>query len=88
MRAYNQETGRAGDAPTMARQFTQGYLGLQTHGGNDRISYREIQVKDVADADIPMNTVMPSVHAGSPGAPGAACRRFGWECRGRAPRAG
>jgi hypothetical protein len=52
---------RAGDAPTMARQFTQGYLGLQTHGGTDRISYREIQVKDVADADIPKNTVMPSV---------------------------
>jgi hypothetical protein len=45
----------------MARQFTQGYLGLQTHGGTDRISYREIQVKDVADADIPKNTVMPSV---------------------------
>ena len=39
---------RAGDAPTMARQFTQGYLGLQTHGGTDRISYREIQVKDIA----------------------------------------
>ncbi len=39
---------RNGDPPTMARQFTQGYLGLQTHGGTDRISYREIQVKDVA----------------------------------------
>jgi hypothetical protein len=36
----------------MARQFTQGYLGLQTHGGTDRISYREIR-SDVADADIP-----------------------------------
>src|SRR3954469_17075135 len=52
---------RAGDAPTMARQFTQGYLGLQTHGGTDRISYREIQVKDIAKADIPVNTVAPSV---------------------------
>ena len=38
---------RNGDPPTMARQFAQGYLGLQTHGGNDRISYREIQVKDL-----------------------------------------
>ena len=45
----------------MARQFTQGYLGLQTHGGTDRISYREIQVKDVAPADIPVNTVAPTV---------------------------
>src|SRR4051795_6207348 len=52
---------RAGDAPTMARQFTQGYLGLQTHGGTDRISYREIQVKDIAPSDIPVNTVAPSV---------------------------
>ena len=52
---------RAGDPPTMARQFAQGYLGLQTHGGTDRISYREIQVKDIAPADIPVNTVAPSV---------------------------
>jgi len=52
---------RAGDPPTMARQFAQGYLGLQTHGGNDRISYREIQVKDVASSDIPVNTTSPSV---------------------------
>ena len=52
---------RAGDPPTMARQFTRGYLGLQTHGGNDRISYREIQVKEFAPADIPVNTVAPSV---------------------------
>ena len=52
----------------MARQFTQGYLGLQTHGGTDRISYREIQVKDVAPADIPVNTAAPSVRArASPG---------------------
>ena len=44
---------RAGDPPTMARQLAQGYLGLQTHGGNDRISYREIQVKEFAPADVP-----------------------------------
>ena len=39
---------RNGDPPTMARQLAEGYLGLQTHGGNDRISYREIQVKDLS----------------------------------------
>ena len=44
---------RAGDPPTMARQLAQGYLGLQTHGGNDRISYREIQVKEIAPDDDP-----------------------------------
>ena len=52
---------RNGDPATMARQFAQGYLGLQTHGGNDRISYREIQVKELAPADIPVNTVAPTV---------------------------
>jgi hypothetical protein len=57
---------RAGDPPTMARQLAQGYLGLQTHGGNDRISYREIQVKEFAASDIPVNTVAPSVTSASP----------------------
>ena len=45
----------------MARQFAQGFLGLQTHGGTDRISYKEIQVKEIAPADVPVNTVAPSV---------------------------
>jgi hypothetical protein len=52
---------RAGDPPTMARQLAAGYLGLQTHGGNDRISYREIQVKEFTPAEIPVNTVAPTV---------------------------
>jgi hypothetical protein len=52
---------RGGDPPTVARQFAEGYLGLQTHGGSDRISYREIQVKDVAESEIPKNTAAPSV---------------------------
>ena len=52
---------RNGDPATVARQFTRGYLGLQTHGGNDRISYREIQVKEIAPAAIPVNTVAPTV---------------------------
>ena len=52
---------RNGDPATVARQLARGYLGLQTHGGNDRISYREIQVKEFAPADIPVNTVAPTV---------------------------
>lgn len=52
---------RAGDPPTMARQLAAGYLGLQTHGGNDRISYREMQVKELTAVDLPVNTVAPSV---------------------------
>ena len=52
---------RGGDPPTVARQLAQGYLGLQTHGGTDRISYKEIEVKEVASGDIPVNTTAPSV---------------------------
>jgi hypothetical protein len=52
---------RAGDAPTMARQLPIGYIALQTHGGNDRISYREIEVKEFAKSDLPVNTVAPKV---------------------------
>jgi hypothetical protein len=52
---------RTGDPSTAARQFAAGYIGLQTHGGNDRINYREIQVKELAPSAIPVNTVAPTV---------------------------
>src|SRR3954465_10780341 len=52
---------RAGDAPTMARQLAQGYIALQTHGGTDRISYKEIEVKELGAGDKPVNTVAPKV---------------------------
>ena len=44
---------RNGDPPTQARQFAGGYFGLQTHGGTDRIFYREIRVKDLGAARHP-----------------------------------
>ena len=70
---------RNGDPTTMARQFAQGYIGLQTHGGNDRISYREIQVKDLEESDIPVNLEAPTV--GGPGRVGRplTCGRGEWE---------
>jgi hypothetical protein len=70
---------RAGDPPTMARQNPRGYIGLQTHGGNDRISYRQIQVKDFAASDLPVNTVAPKVEgAGFTGKP-LTCTRGEWQ---------
>jgi hypothetical protein len=70
---------RNGDPPTMARQLPSGYLGLQTHGGNDRISYRQIQVKDFAAGDIPANTVAPKVDGtGLTGKP-LTCTRGVWQ---------
>jgi hypothetical protein len=69
---------RNGDPATTARQFARGYLGLQTHGGADRISYREIQVKEIAAADIPVNTAAPSVSGyGYTGKP-LACNHGTW----------
>lgn len=70
---------RNGDPSTMARQLAEGYLGLQTHGGNDRISYREIQVKDISADEIPVNVEPPEV--GGPGRVGKAltCGRGEWE---------
>ena len=50
-----------GNAATVARQFARGYLALQTHGGNDRISYREIQVREYTPAELPVNTAAPTV---------------------------
>src|SRR3954470_24705444 len=69
---------RAGDPPTMARQLPIGYLGLQTHGGTDRISYREIEVKEFAKSDVPVATVAPSVSgSGYQGNP-LRCNRGQW----------
>jgi hypothetical protein len=55
---------RNGDPPTPARQFPQGYFGLQTHGGTDRIFYREIRVDDLDAGDIPRNRQRPKVVGG------------------------
>ncbi len=37
------QSDRSGDPITTLRQFAQGYIGLQNHGGADRIQYRDIQ---------------------------------------------
>jgi glucose/arabinose dehydrogenase/type 1 glutamine amidotransferase len=38
------DSSRAGDPPTQARQFDRGYIGLQNHGSNDLIDYRNVRV--------------------------------------------
>jgi glucose/arabinose dehydrogenase/PKD repeat protein len=38
---------RAGDPSTTLRQFTEGYLGLQNHGGADTMQYRRMRVEDL-----------------------------------------
>ncbi|MDA0137597.1 3-keto-disaccharide hydrolase [Solirubrobacter deserti] len=76
--AIPKTASRAGDPPTMARQLAAGYLGLQTHGGNDRISYREMQVKEFTAADLPVNTVAPSVSGTGYQSEPLTCNHGGW----------
>jgi len=74
---------RVGDPPTVARQFPRGYFGLQTHGGTDRIFYREIRVKELDDADIPRNEARPTVGgSGKVGNP-LTCDRGDWQREGQ-----
>ncbi|ASR36364.1 cytochrome C [Prauserella marina] len=40
------ESSRAGDPPTDQRQFRNGFVGLQNHGDNDLIEFRNIRVQE------------------------------------------
>ena len=70
---------RNGDPPTQARQFAEGYFGLQTHGGTDRIFYREIRVKDLESGDVPSNLEAPEVGGSGRVGTGLNCGRGEWE---------
>jgi PKD repeat protein/glucose/arabinose dehydrogenase/type 1 glutamine amidotransferase len=43
----DKNSSRAGDPPTQARRFDEGYVGLQNHGGSDVIDYRRVNVLDL-----------------------------------------
>jgi hypothetical protein len=70
---------RNGDPPTPARQFRRGYFGLQTHGGTDRIYYREIRVRDVERWDVPRNTQRPDVEGSGRVGRELTCDRGRWK---------
>jgi 3-keto-disaccharide hydrolase len=69
---------RLGDPPTPARQFPRGYFGVQTHGGTDRIFYREIRVKDLTAGDIPRNVEPPEVGGSGRVGKDLTCGRGEW----------
>ena len=46
--AIPRNSSRGGDAPTQARQFASGYIGLQNHGASDRVRYRNVRVTDLS----------------------------------------
>jgi PKD repeat protein/glucose/arabinose dehydrogenase/type 1 glutamine amidotransferase len=39
---------RSGDPSTTLRQFTEGYIGLQNHGGADTMQYRNVRIEDMS----------------------------------------
>ncbi|SFP03335.1 F5/8 type C domain-containing protein [Amycolatopsis arida] len=41
------QSSRAGDPPTDLRQFASGFIGLQNHGNNDLIEFRNIRVRQL-----------------------------------------
>lgn len=43
-----QQSSRAGDPPTDLRQFTSGFIGLQNHGNNDLMEFRNVRVRDLS----------------------------------------
>ncbi|WP_189227528.1 ThuA domain-containing protein [Saccharothrix coeruleofusca] len=45
--APGKQSSRAGDPPTDLRQFAAGFLGLQNHGTNDVIDFRNIRVRSL-----------------------------------------
>jgi hypothetical protein len=45
--AIPKNSSRPSDPPTQLRQFAEGYLGLQNHGGSDVIDYRRVNVLDL-----------------------------------------
>jgi Domain of Unknown Function (DUF1080) len=74
---------RVGDPPTVARQFPRGYFGLQTHGGTDRIFYREIRVKELGSDDIPSNEEPPEVGGSAKVGKELTCDRGQWRRGGQ-----
>ncbi|GLH96676.1 ThuA domain-containing protein [Phytohabitans aurantiacus] len=41
------QSSRAGDPPTDMRQFLSGFVGLQNHGTNDLVEFRDVRVRDL-----------------------------------------
>ncbi len=46
--APGKDSDRAGDPPTTLRQFSEGCIGLQNHGGADTMQYRNVRVEDLS----------------------------------------
>jgi PKD repeat protein/plastocyanin/type 1 glutamine amidotransferase len=48
----DQQSSRAGDPPTNARQFARGFIGLQNHGSSDVIDFRNIRILPLDEGSV------------------------------------
>ena len=56
---------RGGDPGTSLRQFTRGFIGLQNHGGDDTMQYRNIRVEDLSPDALTKNPTGPFTVSGA-----------------------
>jgi Domain of Unknown Function (DUF1080) len=68
---------RVGDPPTMARQQTTGYIGLQNHSTADAINYRLARVKELQAP--PKNTTLPTVSGDGDVGHALSCSHGSWQ---------
>ncbi|MBE2315412.1 ThuA domain-containing protein [Solirubrobacter sp. CPCC 204708] len=52
---------RAGDPSTTLRQFARGYIGLQNHGGEDRMQYRNVTIEDLTPGKPKAEDAKPNI---------------------------
>src|SRR5690606_20694425 len=52
LNAPDQESSRAGDPSTTARQFASGYIGLQNHSNADVIDFRNVRVLPLDEGSV------------------------------------
>jgi hypothetical protein len=73
---------RTGDPPTTARQQPAGYVGFQSHGGNDRIWYKDVEVREYAPAEVPEMLRNPQVVGNHQVGKRLTCTRGVWDAPG------
>lgn len=57
-----QAAARPGDPPTDARQFSEGFVGLQAHARGDLLDYRDVAVRSLDPEDAAVTVAAPGRH--------------------------
>ncbi|HXV35156.1 MAG TPA: DUF1080 domain-containing protein [Gaiellaceae bacterium] len=73
---------RGFDPPTTARQQPAGYIGFQSHGGIDRIWYKDVEVREYDAAEVPENIQNPKIAGLQQVGKKLTCTRGVWDAPG------